>query len=442
VRRPADFAAAFTTLLRAANTNPRRVERATRRAISHSTVDDWKNGRHLPADRATLQMVVEWCLTQVGPDTDLGEAPDDVAGWLELLAEAEQTRDGHGERGGTLASTRSPTRSISPAKAEGRRIEEWGPIGLGVHRAIGSGPLPPYVHRAHDHLLYAVFDPKVAANRLVVLRGGSSTGKSRAAYEAVRMRMRHASVLYPADAAALDRLLERGVPARSVLWLNELRTYAEETGGQQILAKLADLLTGRDRVVVITSLWDDYWAAYTADPPVNPGRPDPVAATRALLTALPVLTGRSSTAIDGTAGGVIDVPDAFTGEDLDRARRRDDPLLHEAIAAAERAGTPGQVAQYLAGVYALLDHYEGPGADPYAHALITAAMDAVRLGHTHPLSLQFVQDAAIGYLDSKQRALPQSGWHQAMAKAWEYAARQLKGAVHAGGSPRSVDTGC
>ena len=56
---------------------------------------------------------------------------------------------------------------------------------------IGGGPMPTYIRRPHDDLLRAVLDPAVPASRLVVVRGGSSTGKTRAAYEAVTGQQYH-----------------------------------------------------------------------------------------------------------------------------------------------------------------------------------------------------------------------------------------------------------
>jgi hypothetical protein len=150
---------------------------------------------------------------------------------------------------------------------EGRPVERWGPVRLGVHPVISGGPPPAYTHRAHDHLLYAVLDPQIAANRLVVLRGGSSTGKSRAAYEAVRARLPSVPVLYPPTAAALDVLLDRGIAGRSVLWLNELRHYADDVGGQAVLAKPTGLLPGRDHLMVITSV-----QVQVREPPHRRGR--------------------------------------------------------------------------------------------------------------------------------------------------------------------------
>ena len=72
-----------------------------------------------------------------------------------------------------------------------------------------------------------------------------------------------------------------------------------------------------------------------------------------------------------------------------------DPAL---AAAAAAAGPDGQVIQYLAGARDLLARYDGPGTDPCGQAIITAAMDASRLGHAGPLPAALLRDAAVGYL--------------------------------------------
>lgn len=110
--------------------------------------------------------------------------------------------------------------------------------------------------RLHDELLRAVLDPAVRDNRLVVVRGGSSTGKTRAAYEAVADRLSDWPVDYPLDSGALAARLEAGIPARMVLWLGELRQYA--AGGAAVLGRLADLLQGEGNLV-ITTIWPEQW---------------------------------------------------------------------------------------------------------------------------------------------------------------------------------------
>ena len=62
---------------------------------------------------------------------------------------------------------------------------------------------------------------------------------------------------------ALTERLDAGVPARTVLWLGELRGYADEPGGVAVLGRLADLLNG-EGPMIITTMWPDHYAAYTA----------------------------------------------------------------------------------------------------------------------------------------------------------------------------------
>jgi hypothetical protein len=307
---------------------------------------------------------------------------------------------------------------ISAAKRSvyGREAGRWDPVKLGVHQVIGGGPMPAYIRRPHDELLRAVLDPAVPASRLVVVRGGSSTGKTRAAYEAVADRLAGWRLDYPLDPGALAARLETGIPGRTVPWLGELRQYADADGGAAALGRLADLLEGEGHLV-ITTLWPEQWAAYTAAARAGPGAADPAGTTGRLLTRLPELTGHGPTGIDPARGGVIDVPDRFAAADLEAAARTGDPLLAEAAAAAAGAGQDGQLTQYLAGVPGLLDRYAGPGGDPYGQAVITAAMDATRLGHPNPLPAVLVQQAAVGYLTGPQRTKDIASWRDT-ALAW------------------------
>ena len=110
------------------------------------------------------------------------------------------------------------------------------------------------------------------------------------------------------------------------------------------------------------------------------------------------------------------------------AARTGDPVLAAAAAAAAGAGQDGQVTQYLAGVPDLLDRYAGPGGNPYGQAIITAAMDATRLGHASPLPAALLQEAAVGYLTGPQRTKDIASWRDA-ALAW--AAEELNGTVRA-----------
>jgi tetratricopeptide (TPR) repeat protein len=429
-RTPDDFGTAFTALLTAAELSVDQVVARCRKLVSRSTLYAWRKGEHLPEDIGPLVAVVELCLTFAAQrGADLSAVPSGVEGWLRLLAEAKQVRD---SRSGYSSSSGRSSRTVEVGSAgAGRLISQWDPVVLGVHKAIGGGPLPPYVRRTHDQLLYVVLDPAPAGNRLVVLRGDSSTGKSRAAYQAVMARLSNWSVFFPRTTVALSRLLDMGVAPRSVLWLNELRHYADDPAGSQTLFDLAELLTGRDHVAVITSVWPEHWAAYTASQQDGPGAADLARAIQELLIPLPELTGQNPRQIDASRGGVIDVPRDVTEGELARARHHGDPVLDEAIDAAKRAGSPGRLIQYLAGVPDLLTHYEGPGADPYGQALITAATDAARLQHSPPFKREFLQEAAIGYLAPQHRAIHSDDPAAWQEPAWAYATRTLKGAIQA-----------
>lgn len=322
-----------------------------------------------------------------------------------------------------VISPPEPARKLT----RGRPAAQWNPVDLGVHQVIGGPPMPTYIRRPHDDLLRAVLDPAVPESRLVVVRGGSSTGKTRAAYEVVAGQLADWQLDYPLNVAALKERLAAGIPARTVLWLGELRQYADADGGPAVLGRVADLLQGEGHLL-ITSMWPEQWNTYTAAARAGPGTVDPAGTAGRLLERLPELTGSDPARIDPTRGGVIDVPDRFTTSEMTTVAVTGDRVLAEAAAAAAGAGQEGQVAQYLAGVPDLLRHYDGPGGNPYGQAVITAAMDATRLGHASPLPAAAVLDAAIGYLTGPQRIKDIATWRET-AVAW--AVEELNGAVRA-----------
>lgn len=86
----------------------------------------------------------------------------------------------------------------------------------------------------------------------MVVRGGSSTCKTRAAYEAVAARLADWQLDYPLDPGALKLWLETGVPDPRVLRLGELRKYADADAGPAVLAGLADLLDDPGHLIITT----------------------------------------------------------------------------------------------------------------------------------------------------------------------------------------------
>ena len=203
----ADFAEMFSGLLEAARLNPDKLVRELKKQgqaglVERATVYDWKGGQHLPGDEVAFRAVVRVCLQQARQH---GARPlfADEAAWVELLRKARLSRESSGNSGPIAAGGK---RHGSTVRAAG----DWNPVALGVHKAVGGNPLPAFVRRPHDDLLDAVLDPDARASRLIVLRGGPSTGKSRSAYHAVcRGPLAAWRLEYPSIPAELARLPRR-----------------------------------------------------------------------------------------------------------------------------------------------------------------------------------------------------------------------------------------
>ena len=288
-----------------------------------------------------------------------------------------------------------------------RLAGQWTPAELGVHPATGGGPLRAYARRPHDERLRAVLNPETESSRLVVIRGDALTGTSRTVYEAVTDVLADWTLAGPPTVAALAARLAAGIPERTVLWLGELRHFADADGGAAVLERLDHVLADAGPVIAIATIWPGYWDRYTAAAAAGLGAADPAAAAGRLLAGLDVLAGDDLNSHDPAYGGVVDVPDRFTAEEMTAAAEAGDPVL-------AAAGPDGQVIQYLAGAPELLARYDGPGADPYGRAVITAAMDAARLGHAGPLPADLLRDAAVGYLAGQPHP---AGWDAALAWA-------------------------
>ncbi|MFF1779786.1 hypothetical protein [Streptomyces virginiae] len=293
------------------------------------------------------------------------------------------------------------------AKAErdsglGRPIAEWNPHDLEVHPAASAGGrqvLPGYVRRAHDQVLEEAVQAVCQGNsRLVVLVGSSSTGKTRACWEAVQpLAPMGWRLWHPFDptraAAALDTLHQVG--PQTVVWLNEAQHYLGDPWlGEEIAAAVHALLTDPERasVLVLGTLWPEYERQYQALPAV--GGPDPHSRVRELL-----------------AGRTLHVPSSFDAEALRvtaELARQGDRQLAEVLT---RAATHGQVTQDLAGAPALLHTYEH--GSPAARALLETAMDARRLGMGLHLPQAFLTDAALDYLTDTDYAELTADWAEA-----------------------------
>ncbi|MFE5375774.1 hypothetical protein [Streptomyces mirabilis] len=260
--------------------------------------------------------------------------------------------------------------------------------GLGIHPALDAdgahdrfGILPAYIPRDHDARLKEVVGDAAEARRsgIAILVGESSTGKTRALWEAVGELPDDWRLWHPlsptAPEAALTALPD--IAPKTVVWLNEAQLYLNpDPLGERVAAGLRELLHDPSRapVLVLGTLWSDHWDTLTTRT-----NPDRHCGARDLL-----------------AGHKIDVPSSFTPADLAAldAANDADPRLAQAAQRAKGA----QITQYLAGVPYLMGRYSA--ARGAALALIHAAMDARRLGAGPHIPRDWLANAALGYLDN------------------------------------------
>jgi hypothetical protein len=118
------------------------------------------------------------------------------------------------------------------------RVREADPRRLGVHAAISvpgvPDEIPPeYVPRDADDGEFGVPAKAAAAARqggFVLLVGGSSVGKTRSAFEAVKTLLPGWWLVHPAGSAEVAALAAAPMP-QTVVWLDELQRYLDGEHG-------------------------------------------------------------------------------------------------------------------------------------------------------------------------------------------------------------------
>jgi len=360
------------------------------------------------------------------------------------------------------AEAGDPARGVEPTPPAGAvRVGDADPRRLGVHAAISvpgvPDEVPPeYVLRDTDTAGSGVrAKVAVAAERggFVLLVGGSSVGKTRCAFEAIRsLRGIHLTgpaqvselpprparqrsgpgltcgfsglvrrlgplrwipqrsllpewwLVHPAEAGEVAGLAATPVP-RIVVWLDELQDYLD--GEHGLTGAVVRALLNHPTVIIGT-LWPDRYTAYSTV--AAPGAADPHRRERQVLDL----------------AEVIRIAPSFSEAEQGRARAaaaRDQRLS----VALETAGYG--LTQTLAAAPQLVARWEdAQTAAPYGWAVLTAALDAARLGARAQLSVGFLRAAAPGYLTSQQQAeAPKKWFRQALA----YATGKLHGAATA-----------
>ncbi|SFR29098.1 hypothetical protein SAMN04488564_11722 [Lentzea waywayandensis] len=305
------------------------------------------------------------------------------------------------------------------------RVRDARPRLLGVHAAIQveqtkgrdrterdrGDELPLYVQRDLDTDVRARL---MAASRLggfLLLVGESSAGKSRALFEAVRTVLPDRWLLHPANAAELRELSSQSTD-RIVVWLDELQDYLDHPVGVPA-GQIRGLLEAG--TVLVATCWPDEYRKRTALPAL--GQPDPYANDRRLLDL----------------ADMLHVSDVFSADELRRAEELADTDRRIRVA----LDTPDAgFTQVMAAGPELIRHWEH--APAYSHAVITAALDARRVGAHAPLTRDYLAVAVPGYLNDRQIATAPSDWLDA---ALEDATTLLRGAT-AALAPVSAGMGC
>jgi len=144
-----------------------------------------------------------------------------------------------------------------------RPISEVDPFeeGLVFQSALAQrgheGREPPYVHRRdYDRDYDSILREALETEQFVLVRGVSTAGKSRTAFEAARSMRPEPTLLVPESPGALLKLLDLGLPVDrsrpSVLWLDDLDLYLEQSGMSRTLCD--DLGKNGSRVVVLATM--------------------------------------------------------------------------------------------------------------------------------------------------------------------------------------------
>ncbi|WP_370964742.1 hypothetical protein [Amycolatopsis sp. cg9] len=294
------------------------------------------------------------------------------------------------------------------------RVRDTQPRVLGVHAAIqttlppedaqpgpGEGELPLYVPRDFDADLRTKLTRAQHQGGFVLLAGDSSVGKTRALFEAVKAVMPDWWLLHLRDAKALREFAAH--PAeRTVVWLDELQDYLDFAGGVPA-GQVRELIAAG--FVLVATCWPGEHRKRVALPEKD--RPDPYANDRRLL---------------GLAD-VLHVPSAFSPHE----RRRAEDLAGTDHRIRVALDTPDAgFTQVMAAGPELIRHWNE--APAYAKAVITAALDARRVGAHAPLTRDHLTDTAPGYLNEREVATAPPDW---LEDALAYATRLLHGATAA-----------
>ncbi|MFD3542490.1 hypothetical protein ACFWUQ_23780 [Streptomyces sp. NPDC058662] len=371
-------------------------------SASPSSISDWMHAKAVPSRKMDLAALV--AVLTSSTHRSLTREP----------ARFEELRKA------AILKTRSRQADAESSKRPwlGRPVESYNdPLTLEVHRPIqmdgAPSGLPRYIERAHDFQLRTAL--KGDGSNLLILAGGSSTGKTRAAYEAVRSMpgwLLYHPISPNKPEALLEALTSNSLNPRTIIWLNELQDYLLPDGGEQAAASLRTFLDENAGVKLVGTIWPRYWQQLT----------DPTGSfpqSKALLSHRAIR---------------IDIDNRFEPTVLSKAAEGD-PRLRAAINASA-----GRITQYIAAGPALLEFFNDcRDINPGTWAILSAAMDAYAVGRPDSLSEKFLREASPGYLSDEEWSGLTEDW---FANSLTHAGTELRGAARPMLKVRQGEEGC
>ncbi|MFV2020610.1 hypothetical protein [Micromonospora sp. LOL_023] len=281
----------------------------------------------------------------------------------------------------------------------------------GIHPSIEiSGQsdmqtLPAHIPREVDVKLRALLLAPESM-KFVLLLGGSSVGKTRAAYEGIRACLPEYQVLVPSDNRDILWMLDRKLRKPLVVWLDELQRFLIDQPDHFDKGHLLALWSLRKPVVVIGTMWPDHYQAF-----LEPSRGDRMSEK----------SDRARQVIN--MAQLLYVQEHLAPTEMSTAKvlAEKDPRIKIALDDKNYG-----VTQVLAGAPDLVDRWIY--ANRQEKSVITAAIDIGRMGIGGPLSDLLLKTAAQVYMDSETLARAPVDWYDS---AISYAIKPLKGAVSA-----------
>jgi TIR domain len=353
------------------------------------------SGRRLPASWHDAVTVGVALVRKVAPDTNFDTDVERSICELWVSAKKSLSRESAPAAHAASPGTRPPG-WIRVRDASGRA--------LGVHASISvdgaRGELPLYVSRDVDKELGETLDAGTEGGCFILLMGGSSVGKTRALFEAMRRVVPDWRMVSPADSDQLRELVQAAA-GPIVVWLDDMHNFLDSPAG--LLSAVHRFLEGG--AIVLATVWrDDYvtWVAPTEDPP------DPYTEHRRIIDL----------------AHVIAVAEDLSGAERDRAEAlaEEDPRLSLALSSEDQG-----VFQVIAAGPDLVRCWE-EAPDPYGKAVITAAVDVRRLGAHTPPSRELLEALALAYLKPTELALAPPDWSE---RALRYATTLVRRAAAA-----------